>query len=105
MTPALTAAAVVLAALWVPLAIKFNRAWQARRNPVSLAICATAMLFIYTNALFILTITGSTTWQFYATATRVLELGVAVNFYIAFRWSDMKFNGARRDEVPPLSSV
>lgn len=94
--------ALLLAVLWIPLAAKFLQAWRTRRNPVSLAICATSLLFTYVNCMFVLAVIGETTWRFYALATRVFELAVVVNFFIAFRWSDVKFAGNRRtDSTPP----
>lgn len=92
----------LLAVLWIPLAAKFLHSWRTRRNPVSLAICATTLLFTYANCMYILALLGETTWRFYAIATRGFEFVVAVNFFIAFRWSDTKFAGNRRtDSIPP----
>jgi len=96
----------VLAASWLPLALRFSRGWKNRRNPVSLAICAAALLFSYTNVLFALALLGETTWRFFAVATHVFDVVVVVNFYIAFKWSDRKFVDARREySVPPTNTT
>lgn len=103
MNVALIIASVFLAAAWLPLAWRFNLGWRARKNPVSLAICASALLFSYTNILFILALTGETTWRFFALTTHVFDVVVVVNFYVAFYWSDQKFVEARRRvySIPP----
>lgn len=92
---------MLLSLAWLPLAMKFQRAWQVRKNPVSLAICATALLLAYTNVIFAFAMVGETSWRFYAIATRALELVVLVNFFVAFRWSDAKFAGARKSDPDP----
>lgn len=97
--------ALMLAIAWVPLALKFQRSWRGRKNPVSLAICLVVLLFIYSNLVFTLAVTGQTTWRFYAVATRSFEVAAIVNFYIAFRWSDARFGGTRKsDDSPPPSA-
>ncbi len=107
MNTALIAVSCVLALAWLPLAVRFNRGWRYRRNPVSLAICAAMLLFTYTNVLFAFTLADQTTWRFFAVATHVFDVVVVVNFYIAFRWSDRKFVDARRAtySVPPTNSA
>jgi uncharacterized membrane protein len=98
----------VLALAWLPLAVRFNRGWKTRKNPVSLAICAAMLLFAYTNVLFAFAISGETSWRFFAIATHVFDAIVVVNFYAAFRWSDKKFENQRRDyhySVPPTNST
>lgn len=90
--------AVALAFAWVPLALKFQRSWRARKNPVSLAICLTMLLFTYANLMFVLAVTGQTSWRFYSVATRSFEVAAIVNFFIAFRWSDTRFAGTRQTD-------
>ncbi len=106
MTLVLIVISGVLAIAWLPLAWKFNLGWRNRRNPVSLAICAAALLFAYTNILFALTLSEQTTWHFFAIATHIFDVIVVVNFYVAFRWSDRKFVDARRSTytVPPMNN-
>lgn len=89
---------MALAVTWLPIVIKFQRAWMDRKNPVSLAICAAALLFAYDNAIYSLAVMGETTWHFYAVATRCLEIIIVINFYISFRWSNVKFAGGRRTD-------
>lgn len=93
-----------LALAWLPLALRFNSGWRARRNPVSLAICASVLLFAYTNGLFALALAGWTTWRFFATAWHVFGVVVVVNFYVAFRWSEKRFPDARSTySIPPTN--
>lgn len=95
MTLILMILSVVLALAWLPLMLRFYRGWRNRRNPVSLAICAGLCLFVYTNILFLLVLLDGASWRFLACATHVFEGVVLVNFYIAFRWSAIKFPDAR----------
>lgn len=106
MKVALIITACVLALAWLPLALRFNQGWKTRRNPVSLAICAAVLLSVYENVMYTLAVSGVTTWRFYAVATHVFEVIVVVNFYVAFRWSDKKFENQRRDySIPPTNST
>lgn len=97
----------VLAIAWLPLAFRFKRGWTLRRNPVSLAICAAILLFVYMNVISSLVWMGSTTRDFGAVATRIFDAVVVINFYVAFYWSDKKFNEERRPNtysIPPPNS-
>lgn len=107
MTALLIGVSCVLALAWLPLALRFKRGWTNRRNPVSLAICAAALLFAYTNVLFAFTLASQTSWSFFAIATHVFDTAVVVNFYAAFRWSDRRFVDARQNtySVPPTNSA
>lgn len=87
-----------LALAWLPIAHKFQQSWRARKNPVSLAICATALLLAYSNIIFAFAIMGETSWRFFAIATHVFELAILVNFYVSFQWANRKFPGDRRND-------
>lgn len=95
MNPILSVLSIVLALAWLPLTLRFLRGWRSRRNPVSLAICAALCLFMYMNVLFLLVALHGASWRFYTIATHVFEVVVVVNFYIAFKWSAIKFPDAR----------
>ncbi len=96
----------VLTLAWLPLAVRFNRGWKTRRNPVSLAICAAILLFAYMNIMFALAVSDVTTWRFFSIATHAFEAVVVINFYVAFRWSDKKFENQRREyTIPPMNST
>lgn len=102
----LVIAAGVLTLAWLPLAVRFNRGWKTRKNPVSLAICAVVLLFAYSDIMYVLAISDVTTWRFFAIATHVFEAIVVVNFYVAFHWSDKKFESQRRDyTIPPMNAT
>lgn len=92
----------VLALAWLPLAVRFYRGWKSRKNPVSLAIFAALLLFVYTDILFALALTRQTTWHFFAFATHAFDAVVVLNFYVSFYWSDKKFEGARRNDSIPI---
>lgn len=106
MDTVLIATSCLLAVAWIPLAVRFNRGWRSRKNPVSLAICAATLLFTYTNVLFAFALAHETTWNFFAVATHVIDFVVVVNFYVAFRWSDKRFAEARREySIPPTNTT
>src|SRR3990172_12157880 len=48
--PWLFVVALVIALAWVPVLIRFFRSWQARKNPISLAICILVTLAVYLPA-------------------------------------------------------
>lgn len=102
---ALVIGAVALVIGWLPLAWKFYQSWKIRKNPVSLAICLVMLVFAYQNLMFMLATLGETTWRVYAIATRAFEVATIVNFFVAFRWSDTRFAGARRTDAdqPPAA--
>lgn len=100
MTTAIVIVSIVLAAGWIPLAVRFLRGWRSRKNPVSLAICAALCLFAYTNALFALVAIDGASLQFLAIATHVFEVVVIANFYVAFKWSEKRFPDARDKPAP-----
>jgi hypothetical protein len=107
-TAYLVIASVALTLAWLPLAVRFRRGWQTRKNPVSLAICAACIQFAYTNVVFALAVLGQASWEIFAIATHVFSAAVVVNFYFAFRWSDTKFVDARRGgpsySIPPTNA-
>ena len=109
MTNALTVALVLLAIAWLPLAGRFLRGWRNRKNPVSLAICAAICLSSYTNLIMALMLTSDASWEFFVVATRVFNLIVIVNFYVAFHWSKRRFPDTRRAPheytVPPTNTT
>ncbi len=105
MQPFLVALACALSLAWLPIAYKFQASWRARKNPVSLAICATALLLAYSNIIFGFAVMGETTWRFYAIATHVFELVIVVNFYVSFQWANRKFPGNRRSDSAPPSNT
>lgn len=76
---------------WLPILIRFTRAWRTRNNPVSLAICALIAFALY-MPLYI-AVTFPPRWP---TAT-VLTLGwlSCGMFYVAFRYADRKFPSDR----------
>lgn len=100
---------LLLAVAWLPLAWRFFRGWRNRKNPVSLAICAAISLSSYANILLALTLLGQASWAFFTFATRVFDLIVVANFYVAFHWSNTRFPNTRRVSheysVPPTNTT
>ncbi len=105
MNETLVVLSCALALAWLPLAVRFNRGWKTRRNPVSLAISAAMCLFVYTNILFVLALLEQTTWRFFVIATHAFDAIVVANFYVAFRWANKRFPDSRTNSysVPPTN--
>lgn len=94
-----------LALAWVPLLVRFLRGWRSRKNPVSLAICATISALIYGNITTALTAMGQGAWETVRMLTVAVNVFVVVNFYLSFHWSSQRFPDARRGSysIPPMN--
>mgnify|MGYP001591707496 CR=1 FL=1 len=88
--------ALVVALAWIPIMLKFFRAWRQRSNPVSLAICGLIVFVVYSNVVMIATyLTQGNMAAAFASAWGFNTLS-CINFYFAFRWADKHFNTARQ---------
>jgi hypothetical protein len=98
-------ASFALSVAWVPLLVRFLRGWRSRRNPVSLAICATISALIYGNVTTALTAMGQGAWETVRTLTIAVNVFVVLNFYLSFHWSGQRFPDARRGSysIPPMN--
>jgi hypothetical protein len=98
-------ASFALSVAWVPLLVRFLRGWRSRRNPVSLAICATISALIYGNVTTALTAMGQGAWETVRTLTIAVNAFVVLNFYLSFHWSGQRFPDARRGSysIPPMN--
>lgn len=98
-------ASFALSVAWVPLLVRFLRGWRSRRNPVSLAICATISALIYGNVTTALTAMGQGAWETVRTLTIAVNVFVVLNFYLSFYWSRQRFPDARRSSysIPPMN--
>lgn len=103
MQSALVIMAFVLALAWLPLVWKFQTGWRNRRNPVSLAICATLLALAYKNVVFAFALKGEASWRFFGRATLIFDAVAIVNFYVSFYWANKKFPTQRKpsDTSPP----
>jgi len=82
---------ILLAVAWIPILIKFIRAWRSRNNPVSLAICGIIGLSMYTTTVSIAVYafdgnTAASTLGIY-----VFNAIACANFYFAFRRAEKRF--------------
>lgn len=82
--------AFALAVAWFPIIGRFVRSWLRRRNPVSMAIAANALLGVYVSVQPILD-----------PAPRIGWLALAANgatclvFHLSIRWADRRFPESR----------
>ena len=91
----LISVSAVLTLVWVPILLRFVRAWQARHNPISLAICGIILLSIYSNILTIAVYLYESEPAWAAYATHSFNALICLNFYLAFLWSNKKFPDSR----------
>jgi hypothetical protein len=81
--------------LWLPILLKFYKAWLGRHNPVSLAICAVIILLVWSTVAGAWLVTGSLDADVVVLVTSGMSATVAAFAHIAFYWSDRKFVGTR----------
>jgi len=82
-----------LALAWLPVFLRFVRAWRARSNPISLAICALIFFAIYIPVYIAGMFPPS--WPT-ATVLTIDALSCAL-FYVTFRYADRKFPDTRKN--------
>jgi peptidoglycan biosynthesis protein MviN/MurJ (putative lipid II flippase) len=99
MSTGATALAALVGLAWVPVLIKFFRAWRERKNPISLAICGVIALCIYLDIMGAHRFFG-TSVGWIATAIIVANAVVCGFFYLSFQWSKKMFPDARGDKQP-----
>lgn len=88
---------VVVSLAWIPVLWFFFKNWRARKNPISLSICAVVLFVIYTNVvLWLCRFTKSET-PFYI--MHVAELLTVSFFYVCLRWAKWKYQGALGPET------
>lgn len=88
--------------LWMPIMFRFYRAWTARRNPVSLSICAAIAFIMWTTMAGMWLVTGKIEYETLIVATSVMSLAVATYVHVAFYWSKLRFPESRTP--PPKES-
>lgn len=82
--------------LWLPILLKFYKAWLGRHNPVSLAICAVILLLVWSSIAGTWLVTESLDADTVIFASTGLSALVAIFTNVAFYWSDKKFSGQRK---------
>jgi hypothetical protein len=81
-----------LAALgWGPIVWHFFRAWQVRKNPISLAICILILFSTYVDLMLILQVDGVLAGRISAWLMFGFSLLTCVNFHLSFFWSKRLF--------------
>lgn len=88
----------VLVAAWVPHIYSFYKSWQARKNPISLAICLTVTFVAFTNLYLFLAIYDTKTPEaVQAVAYGFASAAVVIYFYVARRCAARTFNDDRKN--------
>lgn len=93
-----------LTVAWLPIFVRFRRAWKTRKNPVSLAICAMISFLMYRTLVPVLVELNLGAWPVADDLTMLFNAFVLLNFYLSFHWSAQRFPDARRGtgEQPPI---
>lgn len=101
-----TVVTVAVICAWIPIFLRFLRAWRARHNPVSLAICATIAFTVYRSTMAVLVDMDLGSWLTARNLSLVFNALIVINFYAAFRWSETHFRDerSRTTEPPPNAS-
>jgi hypothetical protein len=84
--------------LWIPILLRFYRSWVKRSNPISLGICATIILLIWTSAAGVWQVTGTVDAEIVLLVSTSLSLVVAVYCHLAFRLAERLFDDPRKKE-------
>lgn len=87
---------VIAILLWLPILLKFYRAWLGRHNPVSLAICALILLLVWSSVAGTWVVTGGVDAGVVVLVSTGMSAAVATFSHVAFYWSDKRFSGQRR---------
>ena len=83
---------------WLPILLRFYRSWVKRSNPISLGICATIILLIWTSGAGIWEITGTIDGEIVLMVSTVLSLVVGLYCHLAFRLAEKLFDDPRKKE-------
>jgi len=82
--------------VWIPVLIRFFRAWQNRKNPVSLAICAMIATAVWEAVAHVWMADNNISERVLMVAFSLVSILVALNFHLAFYWSRRKFPEERK---------
>lgn len=91
-------AATVSVALWLPIFAQFLRSWRNRRNPISLAVCASIMLIMWTSLGGIWVAINRIENNVFLLTTVMLSMVVSLYSHLAFFWSNRRFVDERARE-------
>lgn len=85
----LAAIGAVVALGWVPVFRHFWKAWRARSNPISLAICGLVGFMVYINCAVYILIHNDPLWT--AAVVGAVNIAVLANFYLCMSWAHKLF--------------
>ena len=83
---------------WIPILLRFYRSWVKRSNPISLGICATIILLVWTNAAGVWQVTKTVDAEVVLLVSTSLSLAVALYCHVAFRMAEKLFDDPRKKE-------
>lgn len=87
--------AVLSIIFWVPIMLRFYKAWTNRNNPVSLAICAMIALIVWSTIAQVWALTDDIEPVQIILVVTVMSAVVGLYSHLAFYWSKKRFPDAR----------
>ncbi len=84
---------VILTCAWLPVVFYFFARFRERDNPISLAICGSIGLLMYSNVVF--AFAGNKYIRLASVFMHLFNLVAIVNFYLSFYWAKKKFKDQR----------
>lgn len=82
---------------WIPILLRFYRSWVKRHNPISLGICATIILLIWTCGAGIWQMTDTIDGGVVLMVSTSLSLAVGFYCHVAFYQAERNFKDSRKD--------
>lgn len=87
--------AILATLLWLPLFIRFYRAFVRRGNPISLGVAGTIMLVMWTTIAGLWAVSEAVSSGVVLFTSALASTFVAGFTHFAFYWSDRKFKNTR----------
>jgi peptidoglycan biosynthesis protein MviN/MurJ (putative lipid II flippase) len=87
--------AVITALAWVPIFLRFFRAWRERKNPISLSICMLIAFPVYSCLFAYWTVYEVISDETIAAVMLGANIIACATFYLSFFLSRKRFNDTR----------
>lgn len=84
-----------IALFWLPITLRFYKAWRLRQNPISLAIAWLTMVVSYAHMIVGFDRAGGIPPIWILSLSVGLSATACANFYFAFFWAKKKFLSGR----------
>ena len=82
--------------MWIPLLLRFYRAWRDRASPISLAICMLILATIYAPIWVLIEPSRTRLWI----GLTAVDTMAGAFFYVTLFWNQKRFSPHREDRKP-----